>query len=136
MQDPQITERTKDMSRSLLKTLLALAAMAAVLTLGACGGGGDEATTNDSGGSPSTNSNGDTGGGNVTEQLFAGSATENLKDPAQGKKGGTFTMLSAGDTDYMDPGKTYYSYGIGIQNAINRGLYGYMPNDTSKPVPD
>jgi len=119
-----------------LKTLLALAAMAAVLTLGACGGGGDEATTNDSGGSPSTNSNGDTGGGNVTEQLFAGSATENLKDPAQGKKGGTFTMLSAGDTDYMDPGKTYYSYGIGIQNAINRGLYGYMPNDTSKPVPD
>jgi peptide/nickel transport system substrate-binding protein len=122
------------MSRSLLKTLLALAAMAAVLTLGACGGGGDEATTDDSGGSPAQTE--DAGGGNVTEELFAGSATENLKDPAQGKKGGKFTMLSAGDTDYMDPGKTYYSYGIGIQNAINRGLYGYMPNDTSKPVPD
>jgi peptide/nickel transport system substrate-binding protein len=121
------------MCRSLLKTLLALAAMAAVLTLGACGGGGDEATTSDSGSSPAQT---EEGGGNVTEQLFAGSATDNLKDPAQGKKGGKFTMLSAGDTDYMDPGKTYYSYGIGIQNAINRGLYGYMPNDTSKPVPD
>jgi peptide/nickel transport system substrate-binding protein len=36
----------------------------------------------------------------------------------------------------MDPGKTYYSYAIGIQNAINRSLYAYMPGDTTKPIPD
>jgi peptide/nickel transport system substrate-binding protein len=121
------------MSRSLWKTSLALAALVALLGLGACGG--DDEESGDTGGTPAQSS--DSGGGNVTEKLFAGTAADNRANPTEGgKKGGKFTVLSSGDTDYLDPGKTYYSYGIGIITAIHRGLYGYLPGDTSKPVPD
>jgi peptide/nickel transport system substrate-binding protein len=44
-------------------------------------------------------------------------------------------VLAAGDVDYMDPGKTYYTYAIGIINAVHRGLYAYPP-DKNEPVPD
>jgi peptide/nickel transport system substrate-binding protein len=116
-----------------LKTLLALAALVALLGLGACGGDDDEG---ESGGTPAQSQSGG-GDENVTEQLFAGTATDNRANPAEGgKKGGKLTVLSGGDVDYMDPGKTYYSYAIGIQNAINRSLYAYMPGDTTKPIPD
>ncbi len=122
------------MSRSLLKTLLALAALVALIGLGACGGGDDE-ESGDTGGTPAQS--GDGGDANITEELFKGSATENLVDPAKGgKKGGKFTILSSGDVDYLDPGKSYYSYGWMVQMGVNRQLYAYMPNDTSKPVPD
>ena len=120
------------MSRSLWRTLLALVAVLAVFSLAACGSD-DEG---DSGGTPAT---GQEGGGteNVTEQLFAGSAADNRENPEEGgKKGGKITILSAGDVDYMDPGKTYYTYAIGIINAMHRGLYAYMPGDTSTPIPD
>ncbi len=121
------------MTRSLWKTLLALAALVVVLGLGACGG--DDEDSGDSGGTPAQSSEG--GDGNITEELFKGSAADNRANPTEGgKKGGKFTLLSAGDVDYMDPGKTYYSYAIGIQNAINRGLYAYLPGDTTKAVPD
>jgi len=115
-----------------LKTLLALAALVALLGLGACGGDDDEGT--DQGGTPAQT---EEGGGNVTEQLFAGSAADNRANPAEGgKKGGKLTVLSAGDVDYMDPQKTYYTYAIGVINMIHRGLYAYLPGDTSKAVPD
>src|SRR5688500_5044713 len=120
------------MSRSLLKTLLALAALVALLGLGACGGDDDEG--GEQGGTPAQT---EEGGGNVTEQLFAGSAADNRANPAEGgEKGGTLTVLSSGDVDYMDPQKTYYTYAIGIITAIHRGLYAYLPGDTTKPVPD
>jgi peptide/nickel transport system substrate-binding protein len=116
-----------------LKTLLALAALVALLGLGACGGGDDE-ESGDQGGTPAQT---EEGGGNITEQLFAGSAADNRANPAEGgKKGGKLDVLSAGDVDYMDPQKTYYTYAIGIINAIHRGLYAYLPGDTTKPVPD
>jgi peptide/nickel transport system substrate-binding protein len=121
------------MSRSLLKTLLALAALVALLGVGACGGDDDEGES----GTPAQSQSGGGGDENITEQLFAGSAADNRANPTEGgKKGGKLTVLSGGDVDYMDPGKTYYSYAIGIQNAINRSLYAYMPGDTSKPIPD
>jgi peptide/nickel transport system substrate-binding protein len=120
------------MSRSLLKTLLALAALVALLGLGACGGGDDDEPASDSG-SPAQTEEGDA---NVTEQLFAGSATDNRANPEEGKKGGKLTVLSGGDVDYMDPGKTYYSYAWGIMDAIHRKLYSNLPNDPTKPVPD
>ena len=120
------------MSRSLLKTLLALAALVALLGLGACGGDDEEGS--DQGGTPAQT---EEGGGNITEQLFAGSAADNRANPAEGgKKGGKLDVLSAGDVDYMDPQKTYYTYAIGIISAIHRGLYAYLPGDTTKPVPD
>ena len=120
------------MSRSLWRTMLALVAVLAAVSLAACGSD-DES---DSGGTPAT---GQDGGSteNITEQLFAGSATDNRENPEEGgKEGGKITILSSGDVDYLDPGKTYYTYAIGIINAIHRGLYAYMPGDTSKPIPD
>jgi peptide/nickel transport system substrate-binding protein len=109
--------------------MLVLGALVTLLGIGACGGN-DESTN---GGTPAQSSGG--GEKNVTEQLFAGSAADNRADPAEGKKGGKLTVLSAGDVDYMDPGKTYYTYAIGIINAIDRGLYAYPP-DKNQPVPD
>jgi peptide/nickel transport system substrate-binding protein len=106
-----------------------LAAAIAAVAIAGCGGDNDEGT---GGGTPARSES----SANVTEQLFAGSATDNLRDPAQGKKGGKLTVLSGGDVDFLDPGKTYYTYTIGILNALHRGLYAYLPNDTAKPVPD
>ena len=116
------------MSRSFWRTLLALAAVAALLGISACGG--DDNESSDSG-TPAQSDEGSTASGDksVTDQLFAGTAVDNMADPAQGKKGGKLTVLSGGDVDYMDPGKTYYTYAIGIMNAIHRGLYSYTPED-------
>jgi peptide/nickel transport system substrate-binding protein len=120
------------MSRSFWRTLLALAALVALVGFSACGDDDDEG---DTGGTPATSSEGGSAE-NVTEQLFAGTALDNIQDPAQGKKGGKLTVLSGGDVDYMDPGQTYYTYAIGIMNAMHRGLYTYPPGPTSEPVPD
>jgi peptide/nickel transport system substrate-binding protein len=103
-----------------------LAALAAAALVAGCGGDNDEGPE---GGTPARS-------GNVTEQLFAGSATENLARPAEGEPGGKLTVLSAGDVDFLDPGKTYYLYAIGIVNALHRGLYAYPPGKTVEPVPD
>jgi peptide/nickel transport system substrate-binding protein len=107
-----------------------LAALAAAtLLVAGCGGDDDSGT---GGGTPARSDSGE----NVTEQLFAGSATENIPKPDEGKRGGTLMVLSGGDVDFLDPGKTYYTYTIGILNALHRGLYAYVPQDTTKPVPD
>jgi peptide/nickel transport system substrate-binding protein len=102
------------MRRSVRWTLFASVITALALFVAACGGS-DNNNTNTSGGAAST-----TGG------------TE-LK---QGKKGGSLTFLSAGDTDYMDPGQTYYTFGYMFLYATNRTLYGFKPNDSTKPIPD
>jgi peptide/nickel transport system substrate-binding protein len=123
------------MPRSLWKTLLALACMVAALAFAACGG--DDEEEGGDAGAPVTQEEGDGGGAaNITEELFAGSAADNRQSADEGKKGGKLTVLSAGDVDYMDPGKTYYTYAIGIINAVHRGLYAYLPGDTTQPVPD
>jgi peptide/nickel transport system substrate-binding protein len=109
--------------------------MVAALALSACGGDDEEGGDSGTSGTPAQSDGGE-GSANVTEQLFAGSAADNRDKPDEGKKGGKLTVLAAGDVDYMDPGKTYYTYAIGIINAVHRGLYGYLPNDTSKAVPD
>ena len=101
------------MPRSLWRTLLALACMVAALAFAACGG--DDEDEGSSGGTSAQSEEG--GAANVTEQLFAGSAADNRESADEGKKGGKLTVLSAGDVDYMDPGKTYYTYAIGIINA-------------------
>ena len=90
----------------------------------------------DSGTPAQSSSSGGAASENVTEQLFAGTALDNIQDPAQGKKGGKLTVLSGGDVDYIDPGQTYYSYAIGIMNALHRGLYAYPPGKELELVPD
>jgi peptide/nickel transport system substrate-binding protein len=50
-------------------------------------------------------------------------------------KGGTITVLSAGDVDNIDPGIAYYSFSYEITYATQRPLYAYKPTSVS-PVPD
>jgi peptide/nickel transport system substrate-binding protein len=112
-----------------MRRLPFLVALVATIAVAGCGDDNNDGT---GGGTPARSDS----PANVTDKLFAGSATANLRDPAQGKRGGRLTVLSGGDVDFLDPGKTYYTYTIGILNALHRGLYAYLPNDTAKPVPD
>jgi len=60
------------------------------------------------------------------------SAAANGSDPA---KGGTITVLSAGDVDHIDPGQAYYSFSYEITYATQRPLLAYKPNSVNA-VPD
>jgi peptide/nickel transport system substrate-binding protein len=80
--------------------------------LAACGGGGKKS-------------------GKVTVEAKA-NATLN----PDAKRGGKVTFLAAADVDYIDPGLDYYQFGQQVQNAVNRTLYAYRPDDSTKPIPD
>jgi peptide/nickel transport system substrate-binding protein len=56
--------------------------------------------------------------------------------PGTGKRGGTLTVLAAGDVDYVDPGQVYYAFGYMVHYAVNRTLYSYGPGDNEKPRAD
>jgi peptide/nickel transport system substrate-binding protein len=56
--------------------------------------------------------------------------------PKTAKTGGSITYLASGDIDYLDPGQDYYTFGFMVQTAVNRALYGYKPDDSTKAVPD
>jgi len=51
------------------------------------------------------------------------------------KKGGTITVLSAGDVDHIDPGAAYYSFSYEITYATQRPLLSYKPSSVM-PFPD
>jgi peptide/nickel transport system substrate-binding protein len=51
------------------------------------------------------------------------------------KRGGTITVLSAGDVDHIDPGEAYYSFSYEITYATQRPLLAYKPNSL-KAIPD
>ena len=57
-------------------------------------------------------------------------------DVVKGKKGGSLTVLSNGDVDYIDPGAAYYQFSFIFDYAIQRPLFSYKPEDTTKAVPD
>jgi peptide/nickel transport system substrate-binding protein len=63
------------------------------------------------------------------------SGTPAAKANANAKTGGTLTILSSGDVDYVDPGQDYYQVGYLIEAAVNRNLYSYGAADL-KPRPD
>src|SRR2546423_10631379 len=54
----------------------------------------------------------------------------------KGKKGGTLTVLSNGDVDYIDPGSAYYQFTYILTYPTQRPLYSYSPTEVSKAVPD
>ena len=54
----------------------------------------------------------------------------------EGRRGGSVTVLSAGDVDYVDPGQTYYAFGYMVAYATQRALYTYQPGDLDLPTPD
>ncbi len=56
-------------------------------------------------------------------------------DGAGGAKGGTLTVLSAGDVDFIDPGQAYYQYSYEITYPTHRPLFSW-PAGTNDPAPD
>jgi peptide/nickel transport system substrate-binding protein len=52
-----------------------------------------------------------------------------------GQKGGTITVLSAGDVDQIDPGQMYYQFSYQIGYATQRPLLAYKP-DSVDTTPD
>lgn len=57
-------------------------------------------------------------------------------DVVKGKRGGTLTVLSNGDVDYIDPGAAYYQFSFIEVYATQRPLFSYKADDASKAVPD
>ena len=90
---------------------LALLVVLASLAVAACGSD-DSSSSSSSGGSDTT------------------------KSVPVGKQGGSVTALSAGDVDYMDPGQQYYTFGYQVGYSVNRPLYYFSPEDSSKQIPD
>ena len=88
------------------RVALALGA-AFVLALGGCGGGDDE------------------------EPADQGSGPQQ-----EAKQGGDLTVMYAADVDKIDPGQTYYQYGMNVAYATQRPLYSYKPDDASNLEPD
>jgi peptide/nickel transport system substrate-binding protein len=97
-----------------LKVLLpALAVAGLAVALASCGGGG--------GGEES-----------VTSSKFAPPTAA----PDNAQKGGTLTVISSGDVDYIDPGAAYYQYSYMIDYALDRPLLSWPPDETQRPQPD
>ena len=88
-----------------------LAVLATVAT--ACGG---------------SSSGGGTPGGNSSSPAGSSVGFQKLSDNDSGTpaKGGTLNVLSSGDTDYLDPNVTYYSFGYQMVHPWSRGLYAYQ----------
>jgi peptide/nickel transport system substrate-binding protein len=72
---------------------------------------------------------GDDGGG-------GGESSSNATPAQDAKSGGELTVLYAADVDSIDPGITYYQYGMNIAYATQRPLYSYKPDDAKTPEPD
>src|SRR5262245_40742244 len=54
---------------------------------------------------------------------------------ARAQRGGTITVLSAGDVDHIDPGQAYYSFSYEIAYATQRPLLAFRPSSVNA-VPD
>jgi len=68
----------------------------------------------------------------ITQSKFAPPTSP----PSTAKKGGTLTVLTAGDVDYIDPGAAYYQFTYMVDSAVDRTLVTWPPNDTTTPKPD
>jgi peptide/nickel transport system substrate-binding protein len=74
------------------------------------------------------------GGGNKSGN---GETSANQSTPPQNAKpGGDLIVQYAGDTDNIDPGISYYQYGMNIAYATQRPLYSYKPDDAKDLQPD
>jgi peptide/nickel transport system substrate-binding protein len=97
------------MRRSSLWALMLCALLALSLGVAACGGDDDE------------------GGGEQGAKQEA---------PTKGKMGGKLTALWTDDVDFIDPGRTYYQMGHELNEATQKTLMAYKPEDSETPVPD
>ena len=72
-------------------------------------------------------------GGDDTEEA----ADQGSEAPQQeAKQGGDLVVMYAADVDKIDPGQTYYQYGMNVAYATQRPLYSYKPDDASNLEPD
>ena len=96
------------MRRSALRIpMVVCAGGLAALVIAACGGGG--------------------GGGGGEAKTAA---------PEGAQKGGTLTVLSNADVDYIDCGAAYYQFSYQVEYAFCRPLYSYKPETKGVPDPD
>ena len=70
-------------------------------------------------------------GGDDEEPADQGSAPQQ-----EAKQGGDLSVLYAADVDKIDPGSTYYQYGMNVAYATQRPLYSFKPDDAINPEPD
>jgi peptide/nickel transport system substrate-binding protein len=99
--------------QSLRTVSLLLAVVLASIGLAACGGGNDEGTGASQNQFPPVN-----------------------EAPSDAKKGGTLTVLAAGDIDYLDPGASYYQFTYMVDFATQRTLVAWPPDEIETPQPD
>ena len=52
------------------------------------------------------------------------------------RRGGTLTVYTSVDFDYLDPGQAYFEPTYAVEYATQRPLFAYLPNTYSKPSPD
>jgi peptide/nickel transport system substrate-binding protein len=64
----------------------------------------------------------------------AGAATR-AATAKRAQKGGTITVLSAGDVDHIDPGQAYYSFSYEVAYATQRPLLAFKPSSV-QAIPD
>src|SRR3954454_21427221 len=95
--------------RSVMRVLALVALAALLLVAVGCGGGSDNKSSSTA------------GSGEVAAK--------------QGKQGGSITVLSSSDVDYLDPGHTYYTIGYGVAYPTQRPLYSFKPG-SNDPQPD
>jgi peptide/nickel transport system substrate-binding protein len=96
------------MTRSPMRLLAALALLALTLFVIACGGDDSD---------------------------DSGSSKSSKGAPTEGKKGGKLEQLGASDTDFLDPGQTYYTGGFQIIYATQTPLYAPKPDqDEAEPA--
>ena len=56
--------------------------------------------------------------------------------PEDAKKGGTLTVVNAGDVDFIDPGAGYYQPTYMIDFATQRTIVSWPPDEIEEPQPD
>jgi peptide/nickel transport system substrate-binding protein len=101
--------------------LIAIVALGLAVVAAGCGSSGTSASGTN--GVPSSS-----GAGNVS--------TAPPPTPTScSTKGGTLTVLSAGDVDHIDPGQAYYSFTYEVTRPTQRALLGVQPGSTDL-VPD
>ena len=59
-----------------------------------------------------------------------------LEPPDEPQRGGTLTVVAAGDVDFLDPGIAYYQFSYVVGFATQRTLLGWPPAETEEPQPD
>jgi peptide/nickel transport system substrate-binding protein len=107
-----------------LAAVLVVSALA--LLVAACGGGGSSTSTTSGGASTSSSSS-------SPGTTFKGA---NIAVNQGQKKGGTLNLISNEGWEHLDPGQGYFQIDYLVIYAVQRPLYGNMPDNGKKAVPD